>query len=180
MSIDMNNGRNRKVAILAILVFVVFAWDLGRKQALNSLLVGEDLSTGSALDEDTYPSATEEASLTDEESKDGTSAATAINGESVSVKDQLAGFEVQVASLALTEIGWVGIRDKDGRVLGAGRFEAGSFKNVNIPLLRATVAGESYQVLLYVDDGDKKFDLHKDILISGPNRGVAGTNFRAL
>ena len=165
----MNDRKNQIAAVLAIIVFVVFAWDLGRRQALNSLLTADDPSAPSAAPGNTYSS--ESA---------GKMFILDADSESVRVEDQSAGMEVKVLSLSLREMGWVGIRDSDGRVLGAGRFDAGSFENVAVPLLRATAAGESYQVLLYADDGDREFDLHKDILISGPNGGVAGTNFKAL
>src|SRR3989338_15779 len=180
MSIDMNNKSSQMGAIVGVIASVAVAWNLGHKQGLNTTLVNE-LSDG-ILIEDSNSTASDEVYATDESVKEEASSivTTSVNGESVSVRDQLAGSEVQVASLALTEMGWVGVRDNDGRVLGAGRFEAGSYKNVNVFLLRATVAGGSYQGLFYVDDGDKEFDLHKDILISGPNGGVAGTNFKAL
>jgi len=180
MSINMNNGGNQTVAILAVLVLVVFAWDLGRRQALNTLLVGDAYPTGSEVPEGGYSPDDSDGLNGKGTSKIGKTFFIVSTGESVKVKDQPAGMDVKVSSLSLSETGWVGIRDGDGRILGAGRFDAGSFENVAVPLLRATVAGESYQVLLYVDDGDREFDLHKDILISGPNGGVAGTNFRAL
>ena len=101
-------------------------------------------------------------------------------GEAVTVRDQAAGASVAVASVTLNQMGWVAVRDENGRVLGAARFEAGTMSDVSVPLLRATTASSSYQVLLYIDDGDREFDLHKDILIMGANDGVAGTTFKTL
>lgn len=101
-------------------------------------------------------------------------------GEAVTVRDQAAGTSVSVASVTLNQMGWVAVRDENGRVLGAARFDAGTWNNVSVPLLRATAATSSYQVLLYADDGDKQYDLHKDILIMGANGGVAGTTFKTL
>ena len=101
-------------------------------------------------------------------------------GEAVTVRDQAAGASVAVASVTLNQMGWVAVRDEDGRVLGAARFDAGTMSDVSVPLLRATTANSSYQVLLYVDDGDREFDLHKDILIMGANSEVAGTTFKTL
>ncbi|MDO8552419.1 MAG: hypothetical protein Q7S01_02700 [bacterium] len=174
----MNKRSNQITAIVAIIALLIFAWDLGYKQARNAVLVDE-LNTENGAITESDATTSDEALPTGEV---GTSPATssAVGGEFVSVNDQKAGSQVQVASLTLLEMGWVGIRDKDGRVLGAGRFEAGSYKDVNVPLLRATVAGESYQALLYVDDGDRQFDLHKETLISGSNGGIAGTNFKAF
>lgn len=101
-------------------------------------------------------------------------------GEAVTVRDQAAGDSVAVASVSLKQMGWVAVRDSDGRVLGAARFDAGTWSDVSVPLLRGTVAASPYQVLLYADDGDRAFDLHKDILITGSNGGVAGTTFKTL
>jgi len=102
------------------------------------------------------------------------------SGEEVSVADQVAGESVLIASVTLNQMGWVAVRDEDGRVLGAARLDAGSWENVTVPLLRGTTAQKSYQVLLYVDDGDRAFDLHKDILITDAGGGVAGTTFRTF
>lgn len=179
MSLDMNNRANQAVAVLAVILLVVFAWDLGRKQALNSLLAGEATYPDSVSVTEYPPSDSGNAKTGKGSVGKDALALVGTGDESVHVADQPAGTEVKVSSLSLSETGWVGVRDGDGRVLGASRFDAGKFENVTVSLLRATVAGDSYQVLLYVDDGDREFDLHKDILISGPS-GVAGTNFKAL
>ena len=102
-----------------------------------------------------------------------------MSGQAVTVVDQPAGSIVKVASVTLPDIGWVAVRDNNGRVLGARRFEAGTNENVEVILLRNTVAGEKYQVLLYVDDGDKAYDLHKDSLVMNADASVAGTTFTA-
>jgi len=76
-------------------------------------------------------------------------------------------------------VGWIAVRDSNGRTLGAGRFEAGTHSNVEVPLLRTTLTGQSYQVLIYVDDGDRVFDLHSDILVTRSDGSVAGDVFSA-
>ncbi len=177
----MNDRKNQTVAVLAVVVFVIFAWDLGRRQALNSLTTAGDSSERSAaVENDVYPYENSERTSVEDANQAGQTFILDAGGESVNVADQPAGMEVKISSLSLSEMGWVGVRDSEGRVLGAGRFDAGSFKNVSVPLLRATAIGESYQVLLYADDGDRQFDLHKDVLVTGPYGGVAGTNFKAL
>lgn len=100
-------------------------------------------------------------------------------GESVQVFDQVAGMSVAVQSVTLDQAGWVAVRDAGGRILGAAWFPAGTQKGVSVSLLRATVAGQRYQVLLYADDGDKAFDMHKDTLITSADGSVAGTTFTA-
>ena len=87
---------------------------------------------------------------------------------------------IQVKKASLVQIGWIAVRDGNGRTLGAGRFEPGVHADVEVPLLRTTEAGQSYQALIYVDDGDKEFDLHKDILVTKDDGSVAGDIFSAL
>lgn len=103
-----------------------------------------------------------------------------VSGDAVSVQDQPAGSVVSVASATVPQTGWVAVRDENGRVLGAARLEAGSHALVQVELLRATETGGRYQVLLYVDDGDKVFDLHKDTLVINADGSVSGAAFTAL
>ncbi len=104
---------------------------------------------------------------------------TTSDDESVSVVDQPAGETVTVSSANFTESGWIAIRDDRGWILGAGRFATGAHSNVSVELLRGTTAGERYQVLLYIDDGDGVFDLDKEILVTRSDGSVAGAMFTA-
>jgi hypothetical protein len=97
--------------------------------------------------------------------------------ESVMVADQPAGTSVAVSSVTLSQPGWVAVRDTSGRTLGAAWFDAGTHTGVVVPLLRATTVGQSYQALLYADNGDHQFDLHSDALITNADGSVAGTTF---
>lgn len=99
--------------------------------------------------------------------------------DAVSVVDQSAGSNVAVKSVSLEAAGWVAVRDASGKTLGAAWFPAGTQMNVSVSLLRATVAGQRYQVLLYADNGDKQFDLHTDTLLTQSDGSVAGTTFTA-
>jgi len=112
-------------------------------------------------------------------SSSGAAVQNAPAGDSVVVADQTAAAKMAVGSLTLGQPGWVAVRDANGRILGAGWFPAGTHSNVSVPLLRATVAGQRYQVLLYADNGDKKFELHTDTLVTNSDGSVAGTNFTA-
>ncbi len=103
-----------------------------------------------------------------------------VSGDAVSVGDQPAGSFVVVESVSVPQMGWVAVRDSSGRVLGAARVDAGTHQAVQVELLRNTVAGDMYQVLVYVDDGDKSFDLHKDTLVMNSDGAVSGAMFSAL
>jgi hypothetical protein len=87
-------------------------------------------------------------------------------GESLAVHDQLASDMVSVSPITITRPTWVAVRGQNGWILGAGLYFAGD-TSASISLLRSTIAGEKYDVVMFVDDGDKTFDLHKDMLVDG-------------
>ena len=94
---------------------------------------------------------------------------------SISVSDQAAGSVVMIDDVVYpASEGWVGVRDylangELGYVLGAARFstEQGLLPK-EVTLLRATTAGETYAVVFYTDNGDRKFILDDDTMIESP------------
>jgi hypothetical protein len=85
---------------------------------------------------------------------------------SVSVKDQSASDTVKLDSVTFgASGGWAVVHEMEGeflgRALGARRFDVGTVVG-EVPLLRNTVAGKLYQVVLYADNGDKEFSLVND------------------
>lgn len=92
-------------------------------------------------------------------------ATTTASGETLAVSNQAGGSTVSVGNMNLTRESWVAVRDSKS-ILGAARFNAGTASGT-VKLLRPTVAGQTYQVVVYVDDGDKKFDFKVDALVSG-------------
>ena len=102
---------------------------------------------------------------------------TMASGEAISIASQTTGMTIAVSSLTLSQPGWIAVRDSSGRTLGAAWFDTGTRTGVSVPLLRGTSAGQSYQALLYADDGDHQFDLRSDILITNSDGSVAGTTF---
>lgn len=89
--------------------------------------------------------------------------------ERIRVTNQKAGKSVYVAAVALSQPGWVAIREeKDGTagsILGAVWSEAGEH-DITVPLLRRTQSGERYHVYLFRDDGDSTFDWREDAPIT--------------
>jgi len=81
------------------------------------------------------------------------------------VRDQKAGETVIVQGLTFTAPQWVVVYDeragKPSWILGAKRFLAGDIGG-EVPLLRETVSGEKYYVVIHNDDGDLFFDKSKD------------------
>jgi hypothetical protein len=178
-SFDLNDTGNRIVAgIVLALVFMGGWWLIARNASapisdagLNTETTtpdgtiadsGKDTTTGTVLG----PIADDTPII-------------AGSNESLDVVDQPAGMSVKVRSANLVQMGWIAVRDSNGRTLGAGRFGPGMHTDVEVPLLRGTEAGQSYQALIYVDDGDREFDLRKDILVTGSDGSVAGDVFSA-
>lgn len=147
---DTNNTRNWLIIGAVVIVLLGLGWWLmarGRSASPNT-----DATTGATSTVGTTLSV-------------GAPVTTTASGESVSAKDQTAGLSVAVEGMNLAKVSWVAVRDVKGqRILGAHRFEAGVTAG-EVSLLKPTVAGGEYQVLVYVDDGDKKFDMKKDALV---------------
>lgn len=99
-------------------------------------------------------------------------------GETVSTVDQEAGSHARISQARLKRPSWIAIKDTRGWVLGAGWF-ATSGENLSVPLLRATKAGEVYQAVIYVDNGNKRFDLHADTLLTSAEGAPLSSTFRA-
>ncbi len=175
---NMNDTMNRVMMGMIVIILATGAYYVGRTNGSAAAKdpAGIELSdVGTEIGDSAGVMETESAS---EKVSDAIPALT-VDGDAVVVLDQFAGSVVKIASVTLPQLGWVAVRDSKGWVLGAGRFVAGTSENVEVILLRGTVAGESYQVLLYNDDGDKEFDLHKDSLVMNADASVAGTTFTA-
>lgn len=162
------------IGVLLLVIIIGGGWWLWCKQNAPTL-------NGARTTADLSKSATPATSVNDSTSSGTVATPTAtLSGEAVSVGDQPAGSFVSIGSVTLSQTGWVAVRDSGGRVLGAARLEPGTNTGVQVPLLRNTVSGERYQVLIYIDDGDKQFDLHKDILVTNPDGSILGAAFAAL
>lgn len=88
----------------------------------------------------------------------------------VTVANQPAGSEVVVTEVALNRTTWVAVKEElpagGGSILGAQRLESGLSDQATIKLLRPTVPGGQYAVLLYEDNGDLLFDHKTDQLLT--------------
>ncbi|MEK7107666.1 MAG: hypothetical protein AAB814_00615 [Patescibacteria group bacterium] len=90
-------------------------------------------------------------------------------GNSISVKEQVAGIEVAVEQVILTNMAWVVIHEADGagklgKILGAQLFDAGTGAG-KVELLRGTMTGGNYFAMLHADNGDRAFDPKLDMPI---------------
>ncbi len=87
----------------------------------------------------------------------------------VFVENQSAGGLVEVTRVKSATPVWVAVRELKsgivGNILGARRILAGENSAVPVELLRPTLKGGSYVVMLYTDNGDPAFNYREDILI---------------
>lgn len=89
--------------------------------------------------------------------------------QAIVVENQKSGIKVSVASVTLSEPAWLAVTEMvEGgiRILGAQLFDKGVTTNKDIELLRGTLAGRPYEVVIRTDNGDRAFDpkLDKPIL----------------
>lgn len=91
----------------------------------------------------------------------------------VEVNDQAAGSSVSLDSITFpTNGGWVGVREyENGQLtglLGVARWnQTEGLLPSDIRLLRPTIAGNTYAVVFYTDNGDKTFSLATDVQMEG-------------
>lgn len=123
----------------------------------------------------------DEAGSTDSEQVEENSTQTETNesspvaGGDLEVPNQDAGMSVALNGTSYPEgKGWVVIRDyrdgMSGGILGAARYDTAlNLKPTTVPLLRATVAGGSYEAVFYTDAGGMTFDLSEDMPVAGSN-----------
>lgn len=99
---------------------------------------------------------------------------------SLKVDDQAAGTHVSLAATTFpAEKGWIVVRDHQegvsGGILGAARYDTTTgLKPTSVELLRATVAGNTYEALFYSDAGAATFDLAEDAPVAN-----SSTTFKA-
>ena len=128
----------------------------------SELVVDENESED---DEDSDEEVTREAPTTT------TAVAPVVREGSADVDNQLAGSRVELGDVTFpTDAGWVGVRDyENGQLtglLGVARYSAlEGLYPTGINLLRPTVAGKTYAVVFYHDNGDQVFNLANDAQI---------------
>jgi len=173
---DLNDTGNRVIAGIVVVLLLIGAWYLGTTHKVGSSMGWSSTGTTTTTADS---SASNTAQTTTGTNSTVSAADMQVGGGAITVSDQPAGSFVVVKSVTLAQPGWVAIRDAAGKTLGAGYFAAGTQTAVQVPLLRNTTSGEKYQALIYADDGDRTFDLHKDTLVMNSDGSVAGASFTA-
>lgn len=98
------------------------------------------------------------------------------------VRDQKAGISVEVELVTLESDSWVVIHEDNngelGNALGAQLFVSGQNSGI-VKLLRGMEEGKEYYANIRKDDGDRAFDLTKDILLSDEAGNIVQVKFKA-
>lgn len=107
-----------------------------------------------------------------------------VESNKVAVGDQPAGITVSVKSVTFQKSGWVVIHEDDGagkpgKILGAQLYDAGTFADTKVDLLRGTIAGRAYFAMLHDDNGDRAFDPKLDKSILGEGGAPVMIEFKA-
>ena len=177
---ETNDTKGWIIGAIVLVIVVGGGWWMLKNSKASSSVVGDKMGTSTeevVLGDDTEMKDTDTAVTVSTTAPAKTSVTTAADGEKVSVKDQAAGSAVAIDSMNLVKTGWVAIKDVKG-ILGAAWYPAGTTVGT-VPLLRPTVAGGAYQAVIYVDDGDKKFDMYKDTLVMGTDGSPVAASFLA-
>lgn len=156
--------------VIAVVVGLMLGYGWGRQTApTGTEMAVERPATTTAMTSETHLLGTNAAAAK----------TTVAEGNSLAVSGQPAGMSVTLTSVTLSQEAWIAIRDSSGKTLGAALFPAGTHSDVSVSLLRATTAGQSYQALIYFDDGTKTFDLKTESVVLNEDGSVAGTTFSA-
>lgn len=107
----------------------------------------------------------------------------ALSGQNtILVRDQKAGIDVEVELVILESDSWVVIHEDNngelGNALGARLFASGQNSGI-VKLLRGMEEGREYYANIRKDDGDRAFDLTKDILLSDSKGNPVQVKFKA-
>jgi hypothetical protein len=166
--------------LVALVVIIGGGWLVARERSGN--VTGTTAtSTDTTLDDAASSSdtSTNTAGTNTSAVPESKNPVTSASGETITVIDQPAGANVIVADVKLTKPSWVVIRDTKGWALGAAWFNE-SRVSATVSLLRNTIAGQTYEAVIYVDDGDKKFTLHGgDMLVASSQGAPVSSTFTA-
>ncbi|MEI6221874.1 MAG: hypothetical protein WCP97_03835 [bacterium] len=145
--------------------------------ALTSVLILSACQPSTPRNETTSAStATNEISLTPRANE-------VVPKNSVMVGMQQPGTTVLLSLITLEKEGWVAIHENDnekpGKVIGSQYFGPGASSGV-ITVNPALEKGKTYFAVIHSDDGDKKFDAAKDLLLKDDSGNIILKNFLVL
>lgn len=148
---------------------IIGALIIGLLVGFSAGVFWQERRSGIALPKEDTSAATTQTDATKDMTETGKVIGAPVRG--LLVKDQSAGDFVEIANLDAQEIFWVAVREeKDGmlgNILGAQKVLVGNGQKVVVELLRPTVTGGKYRVVLYKDVGASAFNYREDVIIEG-------------
>jgi hypothetical protein len=122
------------------------------------------------------------ATTDDQTMVDDTASTTAASVNRIVVSDQFPGNVVYLSSVQLAKGGWVVIHKDNagtpGAIIGSAWFDKG-INPGKVTLSESTVEGKTYYAMLHSDNGDKVFDVTKDLPLKDANGNVIMKMFKA-
>ncbi len=169
MSDEKQEGQKTVVSfIVGLLIGGLLVWAFSGPTASAPEVKEEKIGTDKVKVEVANDQAEETAT---KEEAEAPVATLPVGDGSVSVTDQSASSLITLASVTYpVSEGWIGVRDYEsgqlGSLLGVVRFsESQGLVPKDITLQRSTVAGKEYAVVVYTDNGDRKFNLADDVQV---------------
>ena len=172
---EKQESQKTLVAFIAgLLIGGLLVWVFGGNSAAENTTIDTAQTTNQEETTDTTASASTDTTdtSTSETKSDTTTTATPTmqTGEgSVDVSDQPAGLSVTLDSATFpSSEGWVGVRSfpngQIGSILGAARYsEEQGLIPTEVELLVPTIAGRTYAVTFFTEDGDRQFNPAYDV-----------------
>jgi hypothetical protein len=182
---DGSGGRIVAIIIAVIIIFAIGAWGIVALRNRGNSVADTD-STGSTAST-TQMTGTQTASQTPTQTTPATETSPAVstvsNSSSVfSVASQPAGTSVAITNMHLTQPTWIVVYEsrngKPGNVLGAGLF-FNTDTSGTVPLMRGTVAGQTYFVTAATDTGSRIFSMQSEKPVLDQSGQQVWTTFSA-
>lgn len=164
--------------VVGLLIGGLLVWAFSSPEDTNSKVANTDksdkkeqVSNKEVVDEDVEENEDEEVEkvVVPKEDTASKSPTLPVGNGKITVNDQPAGSHIEMVSATYpVSEGWVGVRSYEdgqvGRILGVMRFsEEQGLVPDGITLVTPTVAGQTYAIVVFKEDGDRSFDLTKDI-----------------
>jgi hypothetical protein len=170
-----SGGRVIGIILGVVIVLALVVWGITALRQRGETVSSTASSTAEVATEQTEEGSTEtattgqtqpvEETIAPAETTTTPAVTPSVSGASFSAPAQPAGTSVAVTGLSLTQPTWVVVYEsrnsKPGNILGAGLFFAGD-SAVSVPLMRTTVAGQTYYVTEVIDNGDKIFSVKEE------------------
>lgn len=176
-----NNASTKIIAALIIGLLVGFAAGVfWQDRRTGAEAVSTTVERNDTISEEATASAMAATSNSNEDTKATTTVPAVMGNVSsfgkLTVLDQPAGGSVFASVKDVTSPVWIAVRDytdsKVGNILGAKKVFTDA-RDVSVELLRSTVAGKTYVIVVYTDRGAPSFNYKEDILQDGGATFVA-------